>query len=109
MYQVLRYMLEVRDADGQYNSSGLNCLAILEPQNESAGQAIHTDHELVFEFRHHAVPEGDPVCAERLKAHRHSRIGILDAPFRTNLTQSECLLGVVDIRRETIRLQHHAL
>src|SRR5579863_7739199 len=70
---------------------------------------IDISHKLVFQFRHHAIPEGKPVRAERLKIHRYAGVRILNSPLGTKLPQSESFLRIVNVGGETIRLEHHAL
>ena len=100
--QILGNVLEVSNPNCEHDPAGLECLSILKPQKESAGHPLHADHELVFQLRYHAVPEGKPISTESIKAHRHTGIGILDSSFRAELAQSERFLRVIDVGREAI-------
>src|ERR1700733_14681458 len=108
MCQVLGNIFEVSNPDREHHPAGLESLSIRESQEESAGDPLDAGHELVFQLRHHAVAECEPVGAEGIEAHRNASVGILDSPLRAELPQRERLLRVVNVRREAIRLEHHA-
>src|SRR5580658_9888911 len=74
MRQILGNMFEMGNANRQHNLAGLKSLAVLKPQKKAAGRAIHAGNELVFQLRHHAIPEGKAICAERIKLHRNTGV-----------------------------------
>src|SRR5580704_7881591 len=109
MRQVLRNIIEMGDADRQHYRPGMNRLTILELQHESAGQPTNVCYQLIFQLRHHAIPEGEPISRESFKPHWNAGIGVLDAAFCTKLPQGKRVFGVVDVGSEAVGLQHHAL
>ena len=109
MGQVLGNMFEMGNANRQHNLARLKGLAVLKPQKKAAGRAIYVGHKLVFQFGHHAIPEGKPVRAEGIKLHRNTGVRVLDAPLRAKLPQGESFLRIVNVGSEAIRLEHHAL
>src|SRR5271165_651199 len=56
--QTFGNIVEVGDANCQHHRAGLDCLTVLELQQEPIRQSIDTRHELVLKLRHHPIPEG---------------------------------------------------
>src|SRR6516225_9453233 len=87
--QVLRNIVKVSDTNRQHYTTGLNCLAIVEPHSEPARHPIGTHHELVFQLRYHSIAEGKAIGNKSFESNRYTSVGILDASLCTKLPQSK--------------------
>src|ERR1700722_6211898 len=108
MGQVLGDVLEMGDPDGKDNSPSSDGFTIVEAEKKSFWRPIETDEQFIFELRQYAVLEGESVGRERVERHRDPGIGVLDSALSAKLCQGKFFLGIVDVRGEAIRLQHHA-
>src|SRR3984957_8635219 len=98
MPQTFWHIVEVGDANREDHGASLKSFTILKAQLKSVLQAFHTRYEFVFKLGYHAIFEGKPIRGESVKTHRHTGIGILDAPLRTKLFQSKRTFRVVNVR-----------
>src|SRR5208283_5057669 len=102
--QVVGNVVEMSDANCQHYRAGLNRFTIFELQPEPIRQPIDTHYQLIFQLRHHSIPEGEPIGSKGFETNRHALVGILDAFFRTKLPQSERALWIVDVGTESVGL-----
>jgi hypothetical protein len=83
--QVGGYVRKVGNSDSEHNPSRRHYFLIIESEAKTAWNAIETNEQLVFKFRHHSISEGKPVGREGFKAHWQPELGILDPPLGTKL------------------------
>src|SRR5215472_13363603 len=94
--------------DCKHNPSRRDRFTIVELERKSAGRALETYHQLVFQFRHHAVAKGKSVSREGIKADRDASVGIINPPLGAKSFQRKLVRWIVYVRRETVRLEQHA-
>src|SRR5271156_6776419 len=85
MRQVTWHVLEMRDPPREHHSPSLDLFAIVQLQTKSIRRALDARNDFVFEFRHHAISDGEAILAKRREAHRNSHVGVLDSTLGAKL------------------------
>src|SRR5580700_909869 len=106
--QILRYMFKMGDSDGEHHAAGLDRFSIIQSQSKTVCHTLDAGYQFVLKFRHHAIPESQSVIAEGIEPDRDPHVRVLDAALRTELFQREFAVGIVDVRSEPVRFEHHA-
>ena len=77
----LGYVFEMRDADRQHHSPRSQRFSVFETQEKSIEEALNARDQFLFERRHQAVAECEPISIESFEFYRNPGIAVLDPPL----------------------------
>ena len=100
---------EIGQTGGDHDMARRQCLAIVERKPESFRRLLERNDFLVFDVRHELLLEGRAVGDKRVERDRAVFVRIRQIMFGAEALEREAVVRIVQVRREPLRLEEHAL
>src|SRR5271169_407208 len=100
-------VFEVRDPDRRDDTPCGYKITVFELYQKVVAYEAETSDTNLLEFRHHALPKGQPIGRERFKTYRKPHVGVVNPALGAEALQGKLTLRIVNVRREGVRLQPH--
>src|ERR1700722_18116155 len=97
MCQSFWNVIEVGNAHGEYHIASADFFSSVEFQQISLRRPLNTNNHLLFQFRHHPFPEGEPVSRKSIEPNRNACVTVFNTLLGTELSQCELIVRVGNV------------